>query len=110
MRATVDFGSLQVALISRTCAWPSLIARRMRKPRCSAFTAVMARTPSCDERAAVEIHDRSGGKADGHEGENLLRDILADADAANRQGRRGFGEHVAARGFRHGGADRCINN
>src|SRR3972149_1586175 len=110
MRATVDFGSLVAALISRTCAWPSLIARRMRKPRCRAFTAVMARAPSCDERAAVEIPDRSGGKADGHEGENLARDILAQADAADRQGGRGLGEHVAARGFRHGGADRRVDD
>src|ERR1700736_1633337 len=38
-----------------------------------------------DQRTAVEINDRSGHEADGHEGEDLPRDIVSDADTANRQ-------------------------
>ena len=37
---------------------------------------------------AIEIDDRSGGETDGHEGEDLPRDVFADADAADRQARR----------------------
>ena len=39
----------------------------------------------------------------------MLGDILAGADAADRQRRGGLGQHVAARGFRHAGADRRID-
>ena len=49
-----------------------------------------ARRQLDDEAAAVEIDDRAGGEAVVHEGEDLLRDVFAHADAADRQGGRGL--------------------
>src|SRR6478752_1534881 len=56
---------------------------------------------SDDERATVDIDDGPGRKADGHKREDLLRDILTQADTADGQGSRGLGKHVAARATRH---------
>src|SRR6476469_5826286 len=64
---------------------------------------------SDDERSTVDIDDGPGRKADGHKREDLLRDILTQADTADGQGSRGLGKHVAARGLRHAGAYRRIN-
>src|ERR1035441_290571 len=69
-------------------------------PVTSNHPTVVGRGPrSGDESAAIEIDDRSRGKADGHEGEDLPRDIFTHTDAANGQSGCRLGEHVAARGL-----------
>ena len=65
-------------------------------------------TRSVNQRAPIDIDNRSRRKADGHEGEDLAGDIFAEptrppADAAAWQ-------HVAARFFRHRGADRGVDD
>jgi hypothetical protein len=65
---------------------------------------------SGNQCAAIEIDDGPCHKADGHEGEDLLRDIFADADAADGKRGGGLGEHVEARGLGHRGADRGVDD
>src|SRR5450759_4519972 len=80
-------------------------------PVTSNHPTVVGRGPrSGDERAAIEIDDRSRGKADGHEREDLPRDIFTHTDAANGQRGCRLGEHVAASGFRHAGAYRRVDD
>src|SRR6478609_7092864 len=59
---------------------------------------------SDDERASVDIDDRSCRKADRHKSQDLPGDVFSNAHPANGQRSRGLGKHVAARGFRHAGA------
>src|SRR3981081_1566281 len=65
---------------------------------------------SAYQRSPVDIDDRSRRKADRHEGQDLPRDIFALADAADGQAGCRLGEHVAAGGFRHGRANRRIDD
>src|SRR3984893_19193885 len=80
---------------------------RMKAPL---FSEAIVVSLSGNQPASIEIDDRSRRKADGHEGQNLARDILTDADAADGQLGGGLGEHFAARLFRHGGADRRVDD
>src|SRR5215475_550898 len=49
---------------------------------------------SGDDRAAIDVDDRPRRKADGHEGEDLPRDVLPHPDAAGRQRSRRLGKHL----------------
>src|SRR5262249_17310081 len=81
---------------------------RMKAPLFSEAISLLPK--SRNQCTAVEIDRGSRRKAVGHDGEDQLRDILAPADAANRQACSGFGEHILARFFRHRGADRRVDD
>lgn len=61
------------------------------------------------ERAAFDVHDRSGGEPDGHKGENLPGDVFTLANPSDGQGGSRLDKHVTACRLRHARAYRRID-